>query len=254
MADPGRPLQRLEIRSASQSEDLGLLALADAALAIEGIEDARLIGGQMLYLHALRWGLDILRETKDADIGIPEVAVDDPGIRGRLEALHYRERAGGEFVRPLPGSDAEVAIDVLVPARTSRARESVRIRGSLTTTEVLGLFTAMSRPAVTVDVEARLRDGGSVSAAVPLPDEAAVIVLRAYAWQKRLTETDAQDILRSLEIANAAGVTPQAFVSEEERRAVDIVWSALDRGKGGVLAVLGGQGARARALATKVLG
>lgn len=93
-----------------------------------------------------------------------------------------------------------------------------------------------------------------MSATVPLPDEAAVVALRAFAWQERLSDTDAEDILRALEIANAAGVTPVAFASAEERQAAEIIRAALDREKRGALQILGTQGARARALATKVLG
>ena len=97
-------------------------------------------------------------------------------------------------------------------------------------------------------------DGTRLEAQIALPDEAATLVLRAYAWQKRLTTTDAEDIWRSLEIAFAAGVSPDNFVSEEECGAVDIIEKAFAKSSGLALDALGSRMGRMRALMLRVLG
>ena len=256
------PLSRLTLRAASRAEDLGFVALADVARATHDLDEVLLIGGQMITLHAYRWGLGatLFRESKDADIGIPETLARDGGIVERLEALDYQQRRGGEFVRVLrdePDKDGgfpEAAIDVLIPARTSRARASRRVAERLVTTEVPGLATALRRPAVPVELALTRLDETPLEARISLPDEVSTVILRAHAWQKRLTDTDAEDVWRSLEIAFAAGVTPADFRTGDEERAADIIAKAFGRDAGGAGRTLGDRIGRMRALMSRVLG
>ena len=86
------PLSRLALVATSEAEELGFVALADLAAASPG-EDARVIARHMVSLHALRWKLDLPRETLDADylldIGPLSVHVDDPETLLRIMgALH----------------------------------------------------------------------------------------------------------------------------------------------------------------------
>jgi hypothetical protein len=71
--DSRKPLSKLALVARSVAEDLGFVALADLSAALEqsGARDYRLIGGHMVTLHAFRWELggELLRETKDADLG-----------------------------------------------------------------------------------------------------------------------------------------------------------------------------------------
>lgn len=158
-----------DIATALDSE---VAKVADVARATHDLDHVRLIGGQMITLHAYRWGLGaaLFRETKDADVGITEAIARDEGIVARLEAVDYRQRRGGEFVRTLKedsegnGELLEATIDVLVPARTSRARESRRVSHDLVTTEVPGLATALARPAVRVALSMTLLDGTMLEA------------------------------------------------------------------------------------------
>lgn len=257
-----QPLNRLSLVSVSRAQDLAFVALADVARATHGLNDVRLIGGQMITLQAYRWGLgaELFRESKDADIGITEAIARDEGIVARLEAVDYRQRRGGEFVRVLEqesedsGDSLEATIDVLVPARTSRARESRRVSKDLVTSEVPGLTTALRRPAVGVAVSMTSLDGTMLEANIALPDEVSTVVLRAFAWQKRLSDTDAEDIWRSLEIAFAAGVSPTDFQTHEEKAAVSIITAAFERDSGGASKPLGARIGRARALKSRVLG
>jgi hypothetical protein len=234
------PLSRLTLRAASRAEDLGFVALADVARAMHDLDEVLVIGGQMISLHAYRWGLgaELFRESKDADVGIPETLARDEGIVERLEALDYRQHRGGEFVRVLrdeadeDGGFPEAAIDVLIPARTSRARASRRVSARLVTTEVPGLATALLRPAVPVELALTRLNGTPLDARISLPDEVSTVILRAHAWQKRLTDTDAQDIWRSLEIAFAAAVTPADFRSDDAKTR----WTSSRQRSGGTLA------------------
>ena len=254
------PLTSLSLRATSKAQDLSFVALADVARVIEDLSDVVVIGGQMITLHAYRWGLggDLFRETKDADIGMSEALAKDVGIVERLEAIGYSQRRGGEFIRVLEGHDGddpqEVAIDVLVPALTSRPRVSRRITARLVTTEVPGLFTALHREPVGVSLSLTRLDGTELNGHIALPDGVATVVLRAFGYQQRRTSTDAEDIWRSCEIAFAAGVAPEDFVSHEEREAVDIVAKAFTKENSPAAAVLGPRMARMRALMFRVLG
>ncbi len=214
------PVDRLVLGAASLADESAFVALSDlAALVGEGSSvEYRLIGGIMVSLHAQRWRLGPLlyRQTQDADLGVPPAVVRDTGILARLEDLGYEKVAGNRFERQLdpPASSAEAeggervaAIDVLVPAYTSRARDNVRV-GELQTTEVRGLALALNRPPVRASLEMVMLDGETtLTADVLLPDEQSALVLRAYAWHVRAEGKDAVDLWRALEIASAAGVT-----------------------------------------------
>lgn len=257
-----QPLTRLALRAASRAQDLGFVALADVARATEDPDGLRLIGGQMITLHAYRWslGAELFRESKDADVGVTEALVRDGGFIQRLEGMGYKQRRGGEFVRPLfeeaenGGDPPEAAIDVLVPARTSRARASRQIATHLVTSEVPGLATALRRPPVPVELAMTRLDETRLTATIILPDEVATLVLRAHAWRTRLTDTDAEDLWRSLEIAYAAGVAPSDFRTADERRAGAITREAFERDGGMASLAVGNRIGRVRALIARVLG
>ena len=121
----------------------------------------------------------------------------------------------------------EAAIDILVPAYRSRARDNVRIGEHLTTTEVRGLAFAFNHPAVRLDLEMARLNGEALRATVALPDEASTVVLRAFAWHVRGSDTDAVDLWRSLEIAHAAAVGPDRFEKAEAPEAAEIARRAF---------------------------
>jgi hypothetical protein len=157
---PRLPLKRLVLASTSLADDLAFVALAylHAVLATRSDTPGRLIGGIM--------------------------ALEDAG---------YRRAAGNRFVRtmkdvpatieseggPRLAGEYEAAIDVLVPAYRSRARDNVTIGEHLTTTEVRGLAYAFNHPAVRLDLEMARLNGEALRATVSLPDEASTEVLRS---------------------------------------------------------------------------
>lgn len=84
------PLSRLSLAASSVAEDLSFVALDDICkILIEGEPlDFRLIGGQMVSLHAQRWGLgrELFRETQDADVGVLPVTAKTTALRNRGQA------------------------------------------------------------------------------------------------------------------------------------------------------------------------
>ena len=101
----GTPLTRITLGAASVADDLGYVALADLARALEGItDDYRVIGGHMVTVLAARWqlGHDLYRETGDVDLGIPPIVASDHNLVSRLKDLNYIQVAGNRFARGLP--------------------------------------------------------------------------------------------------------------------------------------------------------
>lgn len=160
--DPSFPLTRLVLTAASAAQDLAYVGLADVAELFFGAKapQAVLIGGQMVTLHAYRWGLgaELFRESRDVDTGVAIIALKDEALIARLEGLGYSRTSGNTFEKavddiPSVGSvhaDTNAQIELLAPAYTSRARDNVRY-GDLVVTEVPGLAIAM-QSTVTVDV------------------------------------------------------------------------------------------------------
>jgi hypothetical protein len=226
--------------AASLADEAAFVALSDLVKAVGKGPDLeyRVIGGIMVTLHTQRWRLGPLlyRQTGDADLGVPPAGIRDAGILARLKELGYKKVAGNRFERPLdrpaesPAEDGPTrvaAIDVLVPAYTSRARDNVRV-GELQTTEVRGLALALNRPPIQVALRMMMLDGKTtLTAAVLLPDEVSALVLRAYAWHVRGEDKDAVDLWRALEIASAAGVTLETITGEDAARASDLIGQAF---------------------------
>lgn len=233
-----QPLSRLILAASSIAEDLSFVALDDISrIRVNGKRlDFRLIGGQMVSLHVQRWqlGRELYRETQDADIGVLPITVRTTDLLERIRNLGYVQVEGNRFTKAildLSTGDAagsrEAVLDILVPAYTSRARDNVRVGEELVTTEVLGLAQTFQRDPVMVDVQVVRMDGDVLDIQIPLPDEAAGLVLKAFAWQGRSEAKDAIDLWRMLEVAAIAGVTPESFESSQGARAAEIIKQAF---------------------------
>jgi hypothetical protein len=96
-------------------------------------------------------------------------------------------------------STRTAAVDLLVPAYRSRARDTVKV-GDVVTTEVPGLGDALRRPGIKTEVRVVLTDGSSLTTTVVMPDAASTLGLKAWARTVRDEERDAQDLWRCLEI------------------------------------------------------
>lgn len=239
------PLSRLVLGAASVADDLGHVALSDLAVALasEGT-GYRIIGGHMVTALVARWrlGADLHRETGDTDLGVAPVIVRDQDLIDRLRDAGYEKIEGNRFARTMTDVPVEVTgashpprraiIDVLVPAYTSRARQSRRISDDLVTTEVLGLATALNRPPVMLDLELHRLNGERLEASLAFPDEVGAVILKAFATRVRTKDTDVVDVWRCLEVALAAGVVPDAFGEGDAAKAAVIVRALFDRRDG----------------------
>jgi hypothetical protein len=155
-----------------------------------------------------------------ADVSRPIVA-RDLDIAGRLKAAGYHQVAGDRFERPVPDIPAGVsgrapaaycaAIDVLVPAYTSRARRNVRVGPDLLTTEVPGLQIALARAPVELALDLRRLNGDLLAVMLLFPDTVSALTLKAFATTVRTKPTDIMDVWRCLEICFAAQVDAAAF-------------------------------------------
>lgn len=241
------PLTRLALAASSVGDDLGFVAMADLSGALAELPDveSRIIGGHMVTLHVQRWGLgrELYRETRDADLGIPPIVVKDGRLIDLLKQRGYERSAGNTYARLLDdvplsiGHEQELAasIDLLVPAYTSRARDSVRVSDDLTTTEVLGLAEALKRPGIAVSLELKRLNGDVLLTELTLPDEVSALVLKALVWQRRGADKDAVDLWRTLEVAAVAGVSSDDLSGAAAEKAADIAKRSFEKLDGGAM-------------------
>lgn len=217
------PLNHVVLAAGSVADDLSYIALTDISHLVDTAAEYRVIGGLMVTALAYRWnlGASLYRETLDADLGVPPVVARDLDLPGRLKAAGYRQVAGDRFEKPardipagLGGNAASAycaAIDVLVPAYTSRPRHNVTVAPDLVTTEVPGLQIALARPPVELALDLQRLNGELSSVMLLFPDEVSALTLKALATTVRVKPTDIVDIWRCLEICFAAGVDATAL-------------------------------------------
>ncbi|MGH2829930.1 MAG: hypothetical protein ACRDJM_05555 [Actinomycetota bacterium] len=212
--------RRVMLASLSAAMDGSFVAIVDisAAMGAAGATDQnRLIGGVAVMLHVQRLGLDLpLRATGDADFGVPPAILRDRKLVSEIEALGYVRRGGNRWEKRL--DDRRVAaVDLLVPAYRSRARDTVRI-GDVVTTEVPGLAIAFRHPGVHLEIALLISDANELEATVVLPDAVGMLALKARARTVRSDDRDAEDLWRCLEVAAADGVTPEDFDGDASLR------------------------------------
>lgn len=241
--------ERVVLRSLSAAMDGGFTAVADvsrAMVAAGAADDYRLIGGVTVMLHVQRLGLDLpIRATGDADFGVPPHVLRRPELVETIEALGYSKTFGNRW-EPTIDDRRVAAVDLLVPAYRSRARDTVTV-GDVVTTEVPGLAEALHRPGVTIDADLRLTDGDVLVTTVVLPDAIGALALKAGARSVRNETRDAEDLWRCLEIAAADGITPDLFDGDSAlERLRSALWSELGP-SGHSLAAITGDRPRERA-------
>lgn len=219
--------------STSAAVDGGFTAVANINTAMElagASNHHRLIGGVAVMLHIERLQLELpLRVTGDADFGVVPLVLQDRRLIDAIEAMGYSKTFGNRWERPI--DDRRVAaVDLLVPAYTSRARDTVRV-GSVVTTEVPGLAEAFRQPSVSLEVTFQLQDGSLLDTAVVLPDAVGMLALKVRVRAVRQESRDAQDIWRCLEIAAADDITPSTFDGDAPLRQVrQLLWQEVGPG------------------------
>ena len=232
-----QPLGELYLVASSLADELSFVALGDLSQIMSAQSDVsyRIIGGHMMTALALRWrlGSDLYRETGDVDVGIPLLAFRNLSLESDLRGLGYVQINGSRFERAIPelgplladatAPDPSSAIDILLPAYTSRPRANRRVAGHIVATEALGLATARQRPPIAMTLRLGRLDGSEMTANLLIPDEVAALTLKALVTTVRNKDTDLVDLWRCLEICRAAGVGPEEFsTSDDLQRAADV--------------------------------
>jgi hypothetical protein len=227
------PLNELDLVATSAADDAAFVAIHDIATLMNqpGLERALLIGGHMVSLHARRWGLSLFRETQDADLGIPQLALNTMDVVPAFDSLGYNRVQSNRFAKAIPtasadkdsgAEDGQALVDILVPALTSHPRKSVEV-GGVTTIEVPGLAEALNREPTVIILRLTRREGVVLTACVKIPDERSALILKTMAWEARRTGKDAVDVWRCLEIAYAAALTSRDVDSNDGTRAMAIL-------------------------------
>ena len=158
-------MSTIKLRAHSIADDLAYAAIGDVWDILTSQEEepaARLIGGQMVSLHAHRYGLNLYRQSLDVDVGFPQVVAKEPWFVELLIERGYTRKSGNTYSRlvdDLPeemvehlDSAPEAQVDILVAPFSSRVRDNVRLGEHLTTSEVPGLAEALRRPPVDLSI------------------------------------------------------------------------------------------------------
>jgi hypothetical protein len=216
---------------------VGVADVADAMQRVGAMSEYRLIGGITVMLHVQRLGLDLpLRATGDADFGVAPHFLRDPSLVKEIEKLGYRRTMGNRWERSVDDRRS-AAVDLLVPAYTSRPRDTVHI-GGLVTTEVPGLATALRRSPVELDANLYLTDESVRRTTLVLPDALSTLALKAHARTVRAESRDAQDLWRALEVCLHERVGPSEFEEDESLRRIPEILRRELGADGPALAVL----------------
>ncbi|OCW86912.1 hypothetical protein A8M60_19325 [Nocardia farcinica] len=192
----------VHIRSTSQADDLGLIALRDVCVAAgRAVQaDYRIIGGHMVRLLTHVYGRvpEAPRLTADADAGINEPVAAGGVLGSHLEEVGYRQEFSNRYVRAVPVGDA--AVDLLVPAAASAGPQEL---GGNQFDAAPGLRLALAAPAVIVEVSAWLSTGEEVACTAVVPDLEAAVVLKLLATTVRSVPKDIADLHTLLGILEA---------------------------------------------------
>lgn len=200
---------RFVIPSTARAEDGAFLAMSEVAeLAASTDTEYRIIGAHIISVHTARHELDLPLRQTGADVGLQAKVLSSSGLVQALIDRGYRQEGGNRFIRKV--DDLELAVDLLVPAYTSRIRHN-RPVGDLFVDEVPGLSYALARDPFVGNLRVRLTNGTYVDTAPYFPDAIAALCLKVLAFAARHEKRDAIDVWRMLEVVNADGVTAASW-------------------------------------------
>ncbi|MBO0985491.1 hypothetical protein IOC53_16660 [Rathayibacter sp. SD072] len=182
--------------SRSRADDAAFHALRDASLAIAGLEEACIVGGQMVALlsGAFPSRSSILRRTVDADAAVSPVVAASGALHALLTAGGYTSTSGNHYIQ----GDRE--IDVLVPA-TGGGFEKAEY-GGRGFDGAPGLHLALSET-LALDVTAVLLVDGPLTFATRVPGVERALIVKALAYESRRAQKDLVDLYALLLIREA---------------------------------------------------
>ena len=188
----------------SPEDDAAYIALNDIAGVLAKHPGSQIIGGHMVSVITAAYpapGL-IDRRTGDADAGIPVELANTGIIHDELITAGYEAESGNRYVKP--GPDPKPTIDLLIPSLTGQFRPD--IRGERGFDSMPGLGLALIR-GLNITVNATLRDGTELVIPTPVPTVEAAVILKAYAWSNRGSQTpkDVIDLSNLLHVLDEHG-------------------------------------------------
>jgi len=191
-------LRSVTLPSTSRADDAALRALQDASRAIAQVDDACVVGGQMVALLAAAFPTAgaITRRTVDADAAVSPVIAAAGTLHALLTADGYSPLASNHYVL------GDRVIDVLVPA-TGRAFETVEY-GGLAFDSAPGLSLALTN-LLELAVTAVLLDGTVLTFTTRVPGVERAVIVKALAFGSRRAQKDLVDLVTLLEIRDAHG-------------------------------------------------
>jgi hypothetical protein len=185
-----------ETIATSQADDNALRALIDAVTLTADLNDARIVGGQMVSLLTLAYPNSprIDRRTADADVGVStEIALANT-LHTRLTDAHYTATVGNRYER-----DGAV-IDLLAPSLDGRFTAEVIGERAIDLAPGLGL--AMVSDPTVIDLGITLLDESHQRISVRVPKVEIAVVLKALATRSRTAAKDLTDLYNLLSIAS----------------------------------------------------
>lgn len=181
--------------STSRADDAAYRALNDVAAATEHIDDARIVGGQMvgLLVTAFPTAAAIIRRTADADAAVSTQVAASGALHVAFTRAGYEPRSGNRYER-----DDGRAIDVLVPSEYRFRHVELGGRGF---DAVPGLRLILAADPIVLDVDVTLTDDSRLRFTVKVPTVEHALVLKALTVRSRNAPKDLVDIHNLLQIA-----------------------------------------------------
>lgn len=189
-------MRPVALASTSRADDAAFHALRDASVAIAELDEACIVGGQMVALLCAAFPGDgmIVRRTTDADAAVSPVVAAAGTLHELLTGRGYTSHSGNHYV----SGDRE--IDVLVPSTDGRF-ETVEY-GGRGFDGAPGLHLAL-RDTLRLDVTAILLDGSIPTFPARVPGVERALIVKALAHESRRSQKDLVDLFTLMEIRDA---------------------------------------------------
>jgi hypothetical protein len=180
----------------SKADDAAFRALHDVASTIAGIDDARIVGGQMvgLLLTAFPTADALIRRTADADTAVSTKVATSGLLHDSLTEAGYDATSGNSYESP----DGR-AIDVLVPSDTTF--HYVELAGRAFDAAP-GLPLVLAAAPIILDVDVTLTNGSRLLFGLKVPTVEHALVLKSLTLASRSAAKDLVDIHNLLQIAH----------------------------------------------------
>jgi hypothetical protein len=180
--------------STSNADDSAFRALNDVAEVTAEIDDARVIGGQMVGLLLTTFPTDraIVRGTADADAAISTEVASSGVIHEALVGSGYSPANGNRYI----SRDGRV-VDLIVPSDNYFRQVRLGGRGF---DAAPGVPLVLAASPIVLDVEVTLTDRSRLEFSVKVPTVELSLVLKALTLRSRTAAKDLVDIYNLLQI------------------------------------------------------